>query len=39
MTLLLAACVDTRDMPDFERMSEAELAACNRDRLLAQMIV
>jgi len=39
ITLMLAACVDTRGMPNFERMSEAELAEYNRERPLAQMIV
>ena len=39
ITLLLTACVDTRDVPNFERMNEAELAEYNRDRPLAQMIV
>ena len=34
-----AACVDTSGVPNFERMSEAELAAYNRDRPIAQMIV
>jgi DNA mismatch repair ATPase MutS len=37
--LILAGCVDTRGMPNFERMSEAELAEYNRERPLAQMIV
>lgn len=36
---LLTACVDTSGIPNFERMSEAELAQYNRDRPLAQMIV
>lgn len=38
-SVLLTACVDTRGLPNFERMNEAELAAYNRDRPLAQMIV
>lgn len=38
-SLLLAACVDTSGIPNFERMSEAELAEYNRDRPIAQMIV
>ena len=37
--LALAACVDTRNMPNFERMSEQELAEYNSGRSLAQMIV
>lgn len=39
MTFLLAACVDTSGVPNFERMNEAELADYNRDRPLSQMIV
>ena len=35
----LVACVDTRGIPNFERMSEAELAEYNKDRPLAQMII
>jgi len=37
--LILTSCVDVRDMPNFERMSEAELAEYNRQRPIAQMIV
>jgi len=39
LVIFLAACVDTRGDLNFERMNEAELAAYNRDRPLAQMIV
>jgi hypothetical protein len=39
LALFLTSCVDVRDMPNFERMSEAELAEYNRERPLAQMIV
>jgi hypothetical protein len=35
----LAACVDVRDMPNFERMSRQELAEYNSGRPLSQMIV
>lgn len=38
-SMILVACVDVRGMPNFERMSEAELADYNRERPLAQMIV
>jgi len=39
LAFILASCVDTRGMPNFERISEAELAEYNRERPLAQMIV
>ena len=39
VSMILAACVDTRDVPNFERMSEEELAEYNSGRPLAQMIV
>ena len=37
--LLVAACADTSGVPNFERMSETELAEYNRERPLSQMIV
>jgi len=33
------SCVDTRDTPNFERMSREELAAYNQGRNIGQMIV
>jgi len=38
-SLALAACVDTSGIPNFERMSEEELAEYNSGRPLSQMIV
>gem|GEM_PF-263162 len=38
-SIVLAACVDTRGIPNFERMSQEELAEYNNARPLAQMIV
>lgn len=38
-SLTLAACVDTSGIPNFERMSQEELAEYNSNRSLAQMIV
>lgn len=37
--LLLVSCVSTEGMPNFERMSEEELAEYNRGRSIGQMIV
>jgi hypothetical protein len=37
--LLLASCAVDDGMPDFERMSDEELAAYNKGRNLSQMIV
>ena len=37
--LFLSACVSTDGMPNFERMSEAELAAYNQGKPVSQMIV
>lgn len=39
LALSLGACVNTRDDINFERMNEAELAAYNQTRPVAQMIV
>ena len=37
--LLLAACQNVNDTPNFERMNEAELAVYNQGRPISQMIV
>ena len=38
-SLMGTACVDTSGIPNFERMSEQELAAYNSGRPIGQMIV
>ncbi len=37
--LFLSSCVSADGMPNFERMSEAELAAYNQGKPVSQMIV
>lgn len=39
IALFLAGCVNVSEMPNFERMSEAELYEYNSQRPLSQMIV